>query len=248
MTNSELTQSITSTAFQDCQEAISEDEGWGPGSDSEQSISESEPGHEDSTDDTSISSSSEEGSDSSSSGSDSPDPHTTPQVLGPDLEDWTSSSSSGSDSDCDTAKAQSMPISKSRPLHPLAQPSTLKSRLTSFLPALKKANDTLEHEREAGTLEQRNIENVEDEEEKGYIEMDLGLGVLEEKGAKSEDGYDTTSSLDDDDLGAESEAEDLDLQGVRLRRKNIEESQNRAALDRLMGRSTVGSKPAIEIL
>lgn len=36
-------------------------------------------------------------------------------------------------------------------------------------------------------MEERNIENVEENEEgggKGYIEMDLGLGVLEEKGSR----------------------------------------------------------------
>ncbi len=44
----------------------------------------------------------------------------------------------------------------------------------------------LETEREAGRLEERDIENVgEGEKEEGYIEMDLGLGVLEEVG---EDG------------------------------------------------------------
>ena len=46
----------------------------------------------------------------------------------------------------------------------------------------------LDTERQEGRLERWNIENVgEESEERGYIEMDLGLGVLEEK-AKSSGG------------------------------------------------------------
>lgn len=50
----------------------------------------------------------------------------------------------------------------------------------------------LETERKEGRLEERNIENLRDGDgEGGYIEMDLGLGVLEEKTSKGgarEDG------------------------------------------------------------
>lgn len=46
----------------------------------------------------------------------------------------------------------------------------LMQRLQSFLPAIEKANQDLEREREDGTLKQRDLENVEDEEAP-YIEM-----------------------------------------------------------------------------
>ena len=55
-----------------------------------------------------------------------------------------------------------------------------------FLPALAAANQSLEVEREEGRLEARNLEAVDEEEGGQYIEMNLGLGVLEEKGARSE--------------------------------------------------------------
>lgn len=46
---------------------------------------------------------------------------------------------------------------------------------------MKNANEALETERKEGRLEERDIENVGDGgREGGYIEMDLGLGVLEE--------------------------------------------------------------------
>lgn len=55
----------------------------------------------------------------------------------------------------------------------------------------------LDVERAAGRLGERNIETVDDEE---YIEMNLGLGVLEEKGL---DGVGTGSDSDDGSLGGE---------------------------------------------
>lgn len=48
--------------------------------------------------------------------------------------------------------------------------SALQSRLSSFLPAIQAANETLERERVEGRLAPRNIENV-DEDDEQYIEM-----------------------------------------------------------------------------
>ena len=64
-------------------------------------------------------------------------------------------------------------------------PSTRKSnsllrRLQAFLPELQNANQELEQDRIEGRLEQRRIENVDEGEER-VIEMDLELGVLENK-------------------------------------------------------------------
>lgn len=48
----------------------------------------------------------------------------------------------------------------------------------------------LESERREGRLEERNVEIVTDgEREGGYIEMNLGLGVLEEKTKGGAQGY-----------------------------------------------------------
>ncbi len=59
----------------------------------------------------------------------------------------------------------------------------------------------LETEREAGRLEERDIENVGEGEKGGYIEMDLGLGVLEEKredgGRGCEGGEDESEGVGD---------------------------------------------------
>ncbi|KAI9846985.1 MAG: hypothetical protein M1837_003341 [Sclerophora amabilis] len=55
----------------------------------------------------------------------------------------------------------------------------LLSRLTTLLPALAAANSSLEEERNAGTLGRRDIEQLSGDD--GCIEMNLGLGVLEER-------------------------------------------------------------------
>jgi len=72
--------------------------------------------------------------------------------------------------------------------------SDLKSRLSTFLPQLAAANAELEILKENGGLKDRQIDNVQDGEG-DYIEMDLGLGVLEEK----PDGGKESSSEDDDE-------------------------------------------------
>lgn len=89
--------------------------------------------------------------------------------------------------------------------------------LRDFLPKLKKANEELEEERRRGTLEKRRIEvdGEEGKEEVGgqYIEMSLGLGVLEEK---------------DPDEKSESESEESDgeeekdILGKLLKREKVE--------------------------
>ena len=58
------------------------------------------------------------------------------------------------------------------------------------------ANDELEAERAAGTLGARNIETVDDQE---YIEMNMGLGVLEEKELGREGTRGSGDDIDDDD-------------------------------------------------
>lgn len=85
------------------------------------------------------------------------------------------------------------------------------------------ANQRLEVERAEGKLADRDIENVRDDEG-GYIEMDLGLGVLEEKGKEP--------------LAIEAKAEGGDVESSQGKERDV--------LGRLMGRRR--EKPAIQIV
>ncbi|KAL8657159.1 MAG: hypothetical protein Q9226_002199 [Calogaya cf. arnoldii] len=105
------------------------------------------------------------------------------------ISDSSDDTSSSIDVNSSSSVASSSSASR-RPLPPITNPtpSTLHSRLSTFLPTIRASNAELERERLAGTLNNRNIENLSsasdsesEDEEKPYIEMDLGLGVLEEK-------------------------------------------------------------------
>ena len=152
---------------------------------------------------------------------------------------------------------------------------SLQSRLASFLPTLHAANQTLELERAAGKLADRDIENVEGD---AYIEMvrlrlvcldqrwdgrfwregsgtdsrnqDLGLGVLEEK--KQRSGI----LLQDDDTASEtsSRSSSLVLAPATTPKKASPldpqpVSPGKEFMARLLGRQTkAGAKPVIQVL
>lgn len=88
---------------------------------------------------------------------------------------------------------------------------------------MQAANQRLEEERVEGRLADRDIENV-GEDQDGYIEMDLGLGVLEEKGKEN--------------LAIEVKAEGED--------EESSQGEERDVLGRLMGKSR--EKPGIQIV
>ncbi|KAI4628475.1 hypothetical protein J4E83_003025 [Alternaria metachromatica] len=70
--------------------------------------------------------------------------------------------------------------------------------LKDFLPQLKAANEELEAQKKAGTL--KSLETVEGQDEgEPYIEMDLGLGVLEEKDPNADSDKDSASDAEDSD-------------------------------------------------
>lgn len=73
-------------------------------------------------------------------------------------------------------------------------PSDILSRVQAFLPQLQKANEELE----TADPKSLDIENVE-EEDGQYIEMNLGLGVYEEKKPGQSDSEDEEDDSDDDD-------------------------------------------------
>ncbi len=85
----------------------------------------------------------------------------------------------------------------------LIKDSTVASRLPGFLAQMHAANQELEEEKSAGTLANRRIELDESDsaaEGVQHIEMNLGLGVLEEKNYGSSTTTESDSSSDEGDL------------------------------------------------
>ncbi|ORX94084.1 hypothetical protein K493DRAFT_352795 [Basidiobolus meristosporus CBS 931.73] len=76
------------------------------------------------------------------------------------------------------------PSSVDKKTFKISPPSNLLERLQSFLPQIAEANQKLQTQLEEDPSSV-DIENVEEEE--GYIEMNLGLGVFEEKSEENED-------------------------------------------------------------
>lgn len=95
--------------------------------------------------------------------------------------------------------------------------------LKDFLPQLKAANEELEAQKKAGTLKSLDAEVTEDGEP--YIEMDLGLGVLE---AKNPNAHESSGSDTD------SDTEEGDKETNRL--------------DKLMGRGNTETMVGIEVV
>ena len=145
-----------------------------------------------------------------------------------------SDSRSGSGSTCESESESARPSASPSPVRnfPPAPPeipaSDLSARLQAFLPTIAAANAELEEERRRGELDERDIENVDED---GYIEMNLGLGVLEEK---DEDAILSSSgeAMSDD----EAEGDD-----------GVGSQQSEDVLRKLMGSSRgKGRKPGIQ--
>ncbi|KAK8189348.1 hypothetical protein HDK77DRAFT_271593 [Phyllosticta capitalensis] len=106
----------------------------------------------------------------------------------------------------------------------LKKESSLSDRLKAFLPQLAAANEELERDREAGRLGDKSLEQVDENGQ--YIEMNLGLGVLEEKDPnKMNDSDDESDDGDDEsedkmDTGAKSaENKEQDVLGKLMGKK-----------------------------
>lgn len=84
----------------------------------------------------------------------------------------------------------------------LSRTTNESTMVTAFLEQLRVANEQLVAEKDAGTLSARQLE-IEDEDAETdgqYIEMDLGLGVLEEQVSQTEDeDADVEDSEDQDE-------------------------------------------------
>ncbi|RDW76620.1 NOPCHAP1/New4 family protein [Aspergillus mulundensis] len=120
-----------------------------------------------------------------------------------DDDDYTSSSgsslSSSDDEEDDDAKSESagldgdnegitsLPARRKPNIRRIEQEPGLLGRLSAFLPQMKSANEDLEREIAAGRGKDIQLDDGDEDEENDsqregqYIEMNLGLGVLEEK-------------------------------------------------------------------
>lgn len=92
--------------------------------------------------------------------------------------------------------------------------------LKEFLPRLRAANEELEKERVTGTLKDKMIEREDGEGQ--YIEMDLGLGVLEERDPNAQDSSESEgdSEEDDTDTQAQKSKKEKDILGKLMGREN----------------------------
>ncbi|GIK04490.1 hypothetical protein Aspvir_008573 [Aspergillus viridinutans] len=177
-----------------------------------------------------------------------------------DDDDYTSSSGSDGDSDSDSDSGSdgdgenedqeadyssdqagsSLPhiSAQQKPrIHRMTREPDLLSRLSAFLPKMKSANEDLQREIAAGRGKDLQLDEVENQEGQ-YIEMNLGLGVLEEKRA---DG----SSSTDEELGDGPESAN-DEDAAELDTKLQKDSD---ILDILMGRKkSSDQKPTIQEL
>ncbi|CRL17531.1 unnamed protein product [Penicillium camemberti] len=133
--------------------------------------------------------------------------------------------------------SSSLPHIAGRPkprIHRMKGDSGMLSRLNAFLPKMKDANEDLQRQIEAGKAGDLVLDNA-DENGEQYIEMDLGLGVLEEK----RDG-DSSSGEESDDEGSE---------GATGAGKTPQEMNDSDIIGKLMGGKSKKSntdKPSIE--
>lgn len=111
--------------------------------------------------------------------------------------DIASATESGSNSDAEPCQnLPKMPAFKTSTVVPN---TGLQNRLTAFLSQMADADTKLQSMKANGTLGQAQLDNVDDEDER-YIEMNLGLGVLEEKRA------DDASAVSDSETESEAES------------------------------------------
>ncbi|KAJ5513908.1 hypothetical protein N7463_003460 [Penicillium fimorum] len=133
--------------------------------------------------------------------------------------------------------SSSLPHIAGRPkprIHRMKGDSDILSRLNAFLPKMKDANEDLQRKIEAGEAGDLIVDNA-DENGEQYIEMDLGLGVLEEKR--------------DGDSSSEEESDDEEPRGATGAEKTPKEMNDSDIIGKLMGGKNKKSntdKPSIE--
>ncbi|KAI9041987.1 NOPCHAP1/New4 family protein [Aspergillus affinis] len=166
-----------------------------------------------------------------------------------DDDDYTSSSGSDSDSDEEARDDEHENVGRldgdgddvrmphisgrAKPrIHRVEGDSGLVARLSAFLPQMKSANEDLQREIDAGRGMDLRLDEVDEQSEGRYIEMNLGLGVLEEQHS------------DDEDKGEKSEKPQKESE---VRSKSETDSN---VMDTLMGNdeSPSSKKPTIQEL
>ncbi|RVX75009.1 hypothetical protein B0A52_01286 [Exophiala mesophila] len=108
----------------------------------------------------------------------------------------------------------------------LSGTNDLQTRLQAFLPQLQKANNDLQ---DPEIARHQRLDHVSDDEET-YIEMDLNLGVLEEKSPGREEGEDDikfASSSTPDSLDEDAGPEDSRKAGVMAHLMGEQESSQK---------------------
>lgn len=132
-------------------------------------------------------------------------------------------STSDADQDEDTPVSNTTPFGSNFPLS---------ERLASFLPQMKAANENLEELRRTGRLQEVTLDEVE--EGRPHIEMNLGLGVLEEKNGS---GSSSESEEEEDDPETTAQASsESHTQGPKATH----------VLDKLMGQPKAKRKSVIQ--
>ncbi|KAJ7597708.1 hypothetical protein C8J56DRAFT_920747 [Mycena floridula] len=89
-----------------------------------------------------------------------------------------------------------------RETFPVEAPTELISRIQAFLPQLEAANDLL------AQSDPRALDIECIEEDGPYVEMNLGLGVFEDKTDKSDTSSSDSSSSDDSDSSSDSDSDE----------------------------------------
>ncbi|KAK2745263.1 hypothetical protein FQN57_003958 [Myotisia sp. PD_48] len=119
--------------------------------------------------------------------------------------------------------------------------SDLQRRILNFLPVLKAANEDLEKSMASGDLSKLEL-NEDDEKVQGqYIEMSLGLGVLEER-QHSENGDDETT-----ESSSETESENSTVSHQLTYNPKVQQSkQDTNYMNRLLKTKNKPEKPTIE--
>ncbi|KAK0248813.1 hypothetical protein LTS16_008031 [Friedmanniomyces endolithicus] len=120
----------------------------------------------------------------------------------------------------------------------------LSARISALLPRLAAANSALLDTNGEGS-HGHSLEDVEEGE--GYIEMDLGLGVLEEKTGGDGDS-DSSEDESGEDGGERAEGDDVPVSSGAVGRDRGQTASDTHILGKLMGQRKVERKAGVEAL
>ncbi|KAK5133326.1 hypothetical protein LTR08_007851 [Meristemomyces frigidus] len=168
--------------------------------------------------------------------------HSSASSMHPDVDDGSESSvsSSSDESSEEASEDEERVVPVGGPKKPeiaddgmLVGAHDFKARLSAFLPRLAAANSELDKDG-AG----HSMEDVEDGEQ--HIEMNLGLGVLEEKQAGDSSSSDESSDCDSED----ADDEDVPVSSDVVKREK--EDRDTQVMDKLLGQKRGRRKGGVE--